>query len=94
MERPLRNLRGLLEWLMFALFFGSIIAVCVVFDDWLDPIVLTMLEPGTLSFAVFRLVEFAAGFGFLYACWRLIGDRLDEMRAWLDNRARIADREP
>lgn len=87
MERPLRNLRRLLELLTLVLFFGPIIAVCMVFDDWLDPIVLTVLEPGTFPFAVFRLVELAAGFGFVYACWRLLGDRLDEMSNWLHNRS-------
>jgi len=79
---------------MVVLYFGPIIAVIMVFDDWLDPIVFTALEPGTFPFAVFRLVELAAGFGFVYACWRLIGDRLDEMRTWLDNRSRMIDREP
>lgn len=80
MERPLRNLRRLLELLMLVLFFGPIIAVCMMFDDWLDPIVFTAFEPGTFPFTVFRLVELAAGFGFVYACWLLIGDRLNEMR--------------
>ena len=45
MERPLRNLPLLLELLMVVLFFGPIIAVIMVFDDWLDPIVFTALEP-------------------------------------------------
>jgi hypothetical protein len=94
MERPLRNLRLLLELLMVVLFFGPIIAIIMVFDDWLDPIVFTALEPGTFPFAVFRLVELAAGFGFVYASWRWIGDRLEEMRTWLDNRSRMIDREP
>jgi hypothetical protein len=58
----------LLELLTLVLFFGPIIAVCMVFDDWLEPI--TGLEPGTFPFAVFRLVELAAGFGFVYASWR------------------------
>jgi hypothetical protein len=90
MERPVRNLLRLLELLMLVLFFGPIIAVCMVFDDWFEPIVFTALElePGTFLFGVFRLVELAAGFGFVYACWRLIGDRLDEMRSWLDSRSR------
>ena len=87
MERPLRNLRRLLELLMLAVFFGPIIAVIIVFDNWLDPIVFTTLTPGTFAFAVFRLVELAAGCGFVYACWRWIGDRLDEMHNWLHNRS-------
>jgi hypothetical protein len=52
------------------------------------------LEPGTYPFTVFRLVELAAGFGFVYACWLLIGDRLNEIRTWLNDRSRIIDREP
>jgi hypothetical protein len=54
----------------------------------------TGLESGTFPFAVFRLVELAAGFGFVYTCWRWISDRLDQMSAWLDNKSRIIDREP
>jgi hypothetical protein len=91
MERPLRNLRLLLELLMVVLFFGPIIAVFMVFDDSLDPIA---LEPGTFSVAVFRLVELAACCGFVFAWWRWIGGRLDEMSTWLDNRSRMIDREP
>jgi hypothetical protein len=79
---------------MLVVCFGPIIAVCIVFDDWLDPIVLTALEPGTFPFAVFRLVELAAGFGFVYACWRWVGDWLNEMRTWLGNRSRTIDHEP
>jgi hypothetical protein len=33
MERPLRNLRLLLELLMVVRFFGPIIAIIMVFDD-------------------------------------------------------------
>ena len=94
MERPLRNLPLLLELLMVVLFFGPIIAVIMVFDDWLDPIVFTALEPGSFSFAVFRLVELAAGFGFVFACWCWTGGWLDEISTWFDNRSRMIDREP
>lgn len=92
MERPLRNLRLLLGLLMVVLFFGPIIAVIMVFDDWLDPIVFTALEPGTFPFAVFRLVELAAGCGFVFACWCLTFGWLDEISTWLDNRSRMIDR--
>jgi hypothetical protein len=46
------------------------------------------------SFAVFRLVELAAGCGFVFACWCWTGGWLDEISTWLDNRSRMIDREP
>jgi len=66
----------------------------MVFDDWLDPIVFTALEPGTFPFTVFRLVELAAGCGFVLACWCWIGGPLDEIRTWLNSWSRMSDREP
>jgi hypothetical protein len=79
---------------MLVLFFGPIITVIMVFDDWLDLSVFTALEPGTFPFAVFRLVELAAGCAFVFACWRWIGGWLGEISTWLDNWSRMIDHEP
>jgi hypothetical protein len=97
MERLLRNLRLLWELhtlLNLVLFFGPIIAVIVVFEDWLDPIVFAAFEPGTFPFAVFRLVGGTAGCGFVLACWVWIGGWLDGIRQRLRSQIWELEREP